>query len=279
MQKRMNLVVVICGLLVGGALVLLTLVVQLRVPSHEGDWQTVHEVLPRAEIDGDRLTIRNLRNFTYDDDGAVREARYEDRSYDLAALDSLWYGLSHFASYGLAHSFLSFGFADGGYLALSVEARLEKHQTYSPLLGLVSTYELIYVAADERDVIGLRSHVRGEAVLLYETRVPPAKAKELLLVMLATMNEIYDRPRFYNTLLDNCTTNILQHAEQLTRWDLFTDYRVILPGYSDGLAYQLGAIANDVPLASARDRARLDPNGIALNDPSFSRAIRASLSE
>jgi len=98
--------------------------------------------------------------------------------------------------------------------------------------------------------------------------------RRLLSVMLGTMNEIYQTPTFYNTLTDNCTTNILQHAERLTRWDLLTDYRVILPGYSDGLAYELGAIANDLPLTETRDRARIDPNGIALSDPDFSRAIR-----
>jgi len=256
------------------AVALLILVVQLRTPSQEGDWQTALAVLPWAEIEGDRLTIHDLRNFTYGDDGAVKEARYEDRSYDLSSLDSLWYGLSHFGPFGLAHSFLSFGFADGQYLALSVEARLETQQSYNPLLGLMRAYELIYVAADERDVIGLRSHVRGEEVLLYEIEVPPERTKGLLLIMLATMNELHDRPRFYNTLLDNCTTNILQHAERLSRWDLLTDYRVLLPGYSDGLAYELGAIAGDLPLAQARERARIDPEGVDLADPSFSQAIR-----
>jgi len=258
-----------------GALVVTVLVVQMRSPNSEGDWQTVHSVLPLAEIEGERLTIRNLRNFTYGDDGAVSEARYEDRSYNLSDLQSVWYGLSHFGPLGLAHSFLSFGFADGDYLALSVEARLETHQSYSPFLGLMRAYELIYVAADERDVIGLRSHVRGEEVLLYPIEVEPARAKELLLIMLGTMNELYERPRFYNTLLDNCTTNILQHAERLTNWDLYTDYRVILPGYSDALAYQIGAIANDLPLTQARDRARIDANGVGPRNPLFSRAIRS----
>ena len=264
----------IFAVLLFGAAALLTLVAQLRLPSHDGDWQRVHGVLPQAEVDGDRLTVRNLRNFTYDENGQVREARYEDRGYDLSGLDSVWYGLSHFAPLGLAHSFLSFGFEGGEYLALSVEARLETHQSYNPFLGLLRNYELIYVAADERDVIGVRSHIRGEEVLLYEIQIAPARTRELLLIMLGTMNELHDRPRFYNTLLDNCTTNILQHAERLTRWDLFTDYRVILPGYSDALAYELGAIAGDLPFEEARDRARIDPAGVALGDPSFSAAIR-----
>ncbi len=262
------------GVLLFGVVALLTLVAQLRSPSQVGDWQAVHRKLAQAEIDGDRLTVRNLRNFSYADDGTVGEVRYEDRDYDLSGLESLWYGLSHFAPLGLAHSFLSFGFDDGEFLALSVEARLETQQSYSPFLGLLRAYELIYVAADERDVIGVRSHVRGEEVLLYEIDVAPAQARELLLIMLGTMNELHDRPRFYNTLLDNCTTNILQHARRLTRWDLYTDYRVILPGYSDALAYELGAIAGDLPFEEAREEARIDPGGIAVDDPNFSDAIR-----
>ncbi len=264
----------ILGVLAFGGVALLTLVAQLRTPSQDGDWQAVHGVLARAEIDGDRLTLRSLRNFAYGDDGTVSEARYEDRSYDLSGLQSLWYGLSHFAPLGLAHSFLSFGFADGQFLALSVEARLERHQSYSPLLGLMRVYELIYVAADERDVIGVRSHVRGEEVLLYEIDIPPAQARELLATMLGTMNELRESPRFYNTLLDNCTTNILQHARRLTRWDLYTDYRVILPGYSDRLAHELGVLAGDLPFDQARARARVDPGAVALDDPGFSQAIR-----
>lgn len=265
--KRILLLVVV-------AVGLLTVVVQLRSPSHEGDWQAASAVLPHAEVAGERVTISDVRNFAYDPDGSVREARYEERSYDLSELETLWYGISHFADFGLAHSFLSFGFTDGRYLAISVETRLEKGQSYNPLLGLLRSYELIYVLADERDVIGVRTHLRGERVLLYRIEAPLERIRALLLVMLQTVNEIYDHPRFYNTLIDNCTTNILQHVERLSPWTIYTDYRVILPGFSDELAYEIGAISNDVPLAEARRRAQLDPAAARLDDPEFSRLMR-----
>jgi hypothetical protein len=245
-----------------------------KQPSHERDWKTEYAVLPQALFRGEQLTIRNLRNFTYKPDGSVREARYEDRTYDLSKLESLWYGISHFYDYGLAHTCVSFGFQDGQYLTLSVEARQAKDQSYHPLRGILREYELIYLATDERDVIGVRTHVRLERVYLYELNVETEKMRRLLFAMLGTMNEIYERPAFYDTLVDNCTTNILQHAERLTFWDIYLDYRGLLPGYSDALAYEIGVLDTSVPLEALRRKSRIDPAVTAIEDPQFSRKIR-----
>ena len=245
-----------------------------KKPSHERDWKVEYAVLPQALLQGEKLTIRDLRNFTYKPDGSVREARYEDRTYDLSKLEGLWYGISHFYDYGLAHTFVSFGFQDGQYLTISVEARQAEGQSYHPLRGILREYELIYLATDERDVIGVRTHVRSERVYLYEVMVETEKMRRLLLAMLKTMNEIYETPAFYDTLADNCTTNILQHVERLTFWDIFLDYRALLPGYSDALAYELGLLDTSVPLEALRRKSRIDPAVTAIEDPQFSRKIR-----
>ncbi|MEE8607126.1 MAG: DUF4105 domain-containing protein [Nitrospiraceae bacterium] len=245
-----------------------------KQPSHQRDWKTEYAVLPQAFFQGERLTIHDLRNFTYNPDGSVRVARYEDRTYDLSKLEGLWYGISHFFDYGLAHTFVSFGFQDGEYLTISVEARQAKGQSYHPLRGLLREYELIYLATDERDVIGVRTHVRGERVHLYEVKVETEKMRRLLFIMLGTMNEIYQTPTFYNTLVDNCTTNILQHAERLSVWDIYLDYRGLLPGYSDSLIYEIGALDTSVPLEELRRKSRIDPAVTAIDDPEFSRKIR-----
>ncbi len=245
-----------------------------KQPSHERDWKTEYAVLPQALFQGEQLTIHDLRNFTYKPDGSVREARYEDRTYDLSKLESLWYGISHFSNYGLAHTFVSFGFQDGQYLTISVEARQAKGQSYHPLRGMLREYELIYLATDERDVIGVRTHVRGERVHLYEVMVETEKKRRLLLAMLGTMNEIYETPTFYATLVDNCTTNILQHAERLTFWDIYLDYRGLLPGYSDALIYEIGALDTSVPLQELRRKSRIDPAVTTIEDPEFSLKIR-----
>jgi hypothetical protein len=154
-----------------GALLLIaagsTLAMILRVPSHDRDWRPGHARLPNVTLAGDRVSIEGFRDFSYGPGGTPSETRYQEESYRLSEIESLWYGISHFGPFGLAHTFLSVGFADGRYLALSIEV-------YNPLLGLFGAYELIIVAGSERDVIGLRSHRRGERVYLYRIDVPKA---------------------------------------------------------------------------------------------------------
>lgn len=251
-----------------------TLVMVLKVPSHDRDWQTAHAVLPTVTFDGDVVSLHNIRNFSYRPDGAVEQAGYYDADYDLAALSSVWYGISHFGGFGLAHTFLSFGFDDGRFLALSVEARLEDDETYGALAGVLRRYELIYVIADERDVVGLRTHVRAERVYLYPLILTVEARRGLLVAMLRSAEEIARRPTFYNTLTDNCTTNIVKYAQEVSFLRRVFDYRILLPGYSDGLAYDLGLIANDSPLEDSRQAARLDPARVALDDPDFSFKLR-----
>jgi hypothetical protein len=265
---RLALIFVLIGLGV------LAGVVYSKKPSHHREWKAEYAVLPRANFEGDRLIVNDLRNFSYNSDGSVREARYENRTYDLSKLESLWYGISHFFDYGLAHTFVSFGFQDGQYLTISVEARQAKGQSYHPLRGLLREYELIYLAADERDVIGVRTHVRRERVYLYEVEVETEKIRWLLSGMLGTMNALYRRPAFYNTLLDNCTTNILEYAERLSFWDIYFDYRGLLPGYSDSLIYEIGRLDTTLPLEELRRESRIDPAATSINDPDFSNKIR-----
>ncbi len=246
----------------------------MKSPMHDRLWKTEYAQLPRVELDGDVATVRNVRNFSYDADGGVRVARYEDRSYDLASLTGVWYGISHFYDYGLAHTFLSFAFADGQYMVISVEARQEVGESYHPVTGLLRNYELIYVVGDERDIVGLRTHIRKERVYFYELRLPLATARRVLGELIERINQIHDAPEFYNTITDNCTTSLFRHAERVSTFDMYTDYRIILPGYSDALGYELGVIATDAPLDEVRARARIEPAGFGLDDPAFSAKIR-----
>lgn len=246
-----------------------------RSPSHERDWKADFALLPQAEFTGDSVTIRNIRNFAYADDGTVRRADYYDGTFDISALTGVWYGISHFSGFGMAHTFLSFGFEGGRYVTISVEARLTAGQSYDPIAGLFRKYELMYLVGDERDIIGLRSHIRSERVYLYKVTVEEQVAKDVFLGMLNSVNAIYRQPRFYNTLTDNCMTNLLRYVRGLSWFERFFDYRVLLPGYSDGLAYRLGIIDNDRPLEAVRARARIDPAGFGVGDPEFSLRIRA----
>lgn len=243
-------------------------------PSHDRNWKSEYRVLPRASVNGSHVTIRNVRNFSYGEDGAAKGTSYEDRDYDLGLLDSAWYGISHFADYGLAHTFLSFGFRNGEYVAISIEARQEEGESYHPLTGLMRNYELMYVVADERDVIGLRTHVRGEKVFLYRLIGDPERRKDLFLELVDRINQISDRPEFYNTIISNCTTSLLRHAKRLSWFDKYLDYRILLPGYSDELLYARQLIDYSVPFDELKAQSLINPTGFKVDAVNFSAALR-----
>ncbi len=230
--------------------------------------------MPSVEFEGDRATVRDIRDFSYASDGEIAEVRYYDRTFDLNSIKSVWYGISHFADHGLAHTFLSFGFEGDRYLAVSVEARQEVGESYHPVTGLFRNFELVYVLGDERDVVGLRSHVRKERVYLYQLDIRPETAGKVLRKMLSIVNEINEAPLFYNTLFDNCTTNLVAHAENLSFWERLFDYRIVLPGFSDELAYEKKLVRTDIPFCELRESSLLDCNAFGIDDPEFSKKMR-----
>ena len=253
-----------------------SLVLLLRTSSHDRDWMPGHERLPAVVFDGDVAVVRNVRDFRYDASGAVVEPRYEDRTYDLSRLDSVWYGISQISSFkGIAHTFLSFGFSDGSYLAVSIEARREVGEGYGPIRGLFRNYEVIHVLGDERDVIGLRSHIQRLPVRLYPIRIAQEEGAWLLRSLLLEADEINRTPRFYNTLIDNCTTGIAKYATPMPAWRRLLDYRIVLPGYSDRLVRDLDLL--EPAIAESGMPMMLDPMRGSIESDRFSQDIRLEL--
>jgi hypothetical protein len=242
-------------------------------PLAERDWSPDQRVLSRATIAGDKVTIENMRNFSYKSTSEY-VPRYETRTYDLGKLDAVWFIVERFGDApAIAHTFLSFGFG-GEYVAISVEIRKELGETYSPLKGLLRQYELMYVIADERDVIGLRTHYRRDPLYMYPVNTTPDKIRRLFVEMLERSNKLAAEPEFYNTLTNNCTTNIVRHVNTISNRIPFS-YKVLLPAYSDQLAYDLGLIPTDRPFAEVQAAHRID--SLAQRqpvDPNFSRLIR-----
>jgi hypothetical protein len=249
-----------------------------RRPSNNRDWVDEQRLLPRAEIDGDQLHIQHVRNarfFSYRD--CIVE--YYDQSYDLTKLRTVDFIMIPFAdNRAIAHTMLSFGFDDGNQIGVSVEVRLEKGETYSAAVGLLGQFELMYVVADERDLLPVRPEHRGVDVLLYRSTATPKQARALLLDIMQRVNQLYDQPEFYDTLRNNCTTNIVRHINAIAPDHVPYDYRVILPGYADSLAYELGLIDNSLPFEETRRRAVISSKVLKYkDDPQFSTRIREEL--
>ena len=181
-------------------------------PSNTRNWQADVAVLPYATIAGNFVTIHNIRNFTYRTETDF-DVHYYDKTFDLDKLDSVDLITVYWMGDAIAHVMLSFGFGGADYVAFSIEARKEKDEGYSSIKGFFKQYELIYVVADERDVIRLRTDYRDpqEDVYVYRTRITPENARRLFMEYVNQINELKDNPEFYNTLTTNCTTNVVRH--------------------------------------------------------------------
>ena len=245
-------------------------------PRADRKWVPQQAVLAHAEVRGDIAYIHRLRNFSYTAEEQFTPA-YDDRRYDLTKLETVWFIVTPFSTHwrGPAHTFVSFGFTDSQYVAISVEARREPGETYGPLTGLFKQFELIYVVGDERDLIGSRAVYGGYDVYVYPIRASRERIRALFEEMLARSNTLATRPEFYNTLTNNCTSNVVDHVNHIVPHAVPHGIKTILPGYADDVAYSLGLIDNSVTLDQARQRYKVNERAIRfVADSNFSRRIR-----
>ncbi len=245
-------------------------------PSNDRDWQELSRTLPAAEFDGQRVRIRNVRNVAWRTETDF-DLKWEEREYDLDQIQRADFIVVPFAlGRALAHVFVSFGFEDGEQIAISVEIRKERNESYSPIRGMFRHYEITYVIGDEKDLIGLRANVWKEPVHLYPIKATPEQARAMFVDMLRRANRLAARPRFYNTLLHNCTTAVVEHANELRENKIgLWNWRIVLPGFSDGLVHELDLLDFNGTLEEARIRFLINDRAAFIPDSrEWSRQIR-----
>jgi hypothetical protein len=251
----------------------------LRIaPSNDRDWQPDVARLPWADVQGERITLHNIRNFDYRTETDFT-ARWYDATFDLADLRSCDLIAVYWMGDAIAHIMLSFGFAGDRYVAVSIETRKERGESYSTLAGFFKQYELIYVVGDERDLIRLRTNYREprEDLYIYRVNVPLENVRRLFLDYVRRINELKDHPAFYNTLTTNCTTNILVHT-RVNPGSAPLSWKVLLSGYVPQYAYELGRLDRRLPFDELRRRSKVNERAVAADrDVDFSRRIREGL--
>jgi hypothetical protein len=261
-----------------GAAIVLLAWWQTLAPSHDRIWADDVARLLEADVDGDRVVLRNVRNFDWDTETRYT-ARWETRAYDLSHLVSGDLVLSYWMGPHIAHTLVSFGFDDGRKLVFSLEIRKERQESFSAVGGFFREFEQVIIAADERDIVRTRSNVRKKDVYMYRLRATPAQLRTLLLAYLERAERLRRTPEFYNTLTSNCTTIVFDLARQIDP-GLPLDYRLLLSGHVDEYAYDQHALAPGVPFAQLRRLGYIDARARrADTDDSraFSRAIRAGM--
>jgi hypothetical protein len=244
-------------------------------PSNDRHWQPDVAETPWAEIDGDTVTLHNLRNFRFRTPDDFDTA-WESRVVNLSDLRGADLALTFWGSPYMCHTIASFDFGSGGRVCFSIETRKEVGESYSAVGGLYRQFELVYVMADERDVLQLRTSVReNEEVYLYPlVKITPEKARALFLDYLETANGLHQQPEWYNAVTTNCTTGIRVHTER-THLAAAWDWRILVNGYLDQLLYERGTIPNSLPFPENKEHYHINVRARAAGDgPGFSEAIR-----
>ncbi|WP_440590520.1 Lnb N-terminal periplasmic domain-containing protein [Rhodanobacter glycinis] len=245
-------------------------------PSNNRVWSDDVARMLTGRVQGNAVTLDNVRDFTWRTD-ADYDARWETRHYDLDRLASADAVLSYWGSKAIAHAMISFGFDDGSHVVFSVEIRKKRGDQYSSIGGFFRQFETTLVAADEHDIIRVRTNVRGEDDYLYPLRMDKATMRALFLSYVQAANTLSDTPAFYNTITSNCTTIVYRMARQIDSglpWDM----RLLLTGYLPEYLYKVGALDRSVSVEQLRQRGRItDRARSTVPGEDFSKAIRTGL--
>ncbi|MGV8961699.1 MAG: DUF4105 domain-containing protein [Stenotrophomonas sp.] len=246
-------------------------------PSQDRAWADDVAQPLRASVNGQRLVVENVRDFNWrsEDDYDIR---WQRREYDLAQVQSADLILSYWMGPAIAHTLVSFGFADGRQLVFSLEIRKERGESFSALGGFFRKFESVLVAADERDIVRVRSNVRGEDVYLYRLHsLSQTDLQELLRAYVEQGDALLRAPQFYNTLTSNCTTVVFELMRRIAP-GLPLDYRLLLSGYLDRYAFDVGGLTPGADFRFLHDRGRITQRALQAGDaPDFSRRIRQGI--
>jgi hypothetical protein len=244
-------------------------------PSLLRDWASDQKILPNVVFSGNVIRVENVRDFRYRSTSDY-DVRYVSETYDLDAIDSLYFVIEPFSEFdGPAHTMLSFGFSDGKYVSVSPEIRKEKGESFSPVSGILNSFEIAYMVGTENDLVKLRTNFRKDDVFLYPIRATKTQIRDMFTSAMHRTDKLSKEPEFYHTLWNNCVTNIRSHANSLRDEKIPVSIELLLPSHSDQVIYDFGLIDTSLPIEEAREYYRINPlaeqSGEGMD---FSRAIR-----
>ena len=249
-----EIIVSILMILIAIAVVAIIIFLVVTKPSLKRKWSLDQKVMPSVEfIDDDRVIIKNIRDIHY---RTTRDydLNYFDKEINFADINSAWLVISPFGGPGAAHAFLSFGLVDGSYIAVSIEIRRKQGQRFSAFKAFVRQFEIMYVLASETDVIRVRTNCAKYTVRLFPVQTEKLLMRQVFVDVLKRADKLGKEPEFYNTLWNNCTTNIIKHARRFSNKPIpFWDIRYLFPENLDKIAHRLNIIDTHLDYNAARE--------------------------
>lgn len=245
-------------------------------PQKDRTWAPELAQTVTADVDGTKVTLNGVRNFTWRSLSDYDEA-WETRSYDLEQLVSVDAALSYWGLDKIAHVLVSFSFDDGERIVFSVEIRKEKGEDFSQLGGFFKEFELALVAATEEDILFLRTNARDplEDVYLYPIDLEHETMQALFLSYAGLGNKLAAEPVWYNTITANCTTVIYRLVRSFNP-DQGFDLRFILSGGLPEYLDERDMLKWPKPRGDIRARAAISAKAQAIQPgQSYSEVIRA----
>lgn len=245
------------------------------IPQQHRQWNPEVARLLNYEQHGDLVTLHNVRNFAWQNDGSYIE-RWESRSFDLNQISGVNVITSYWMGPAIAHTLVSFDFYDRAPLTFSIEIRKEQDEDFSALGGFFRKYEITLVAADEKDIVYTRSNIRGEQVYFFPIQMQASERRALFEEYLHIAHRLYTRPRWYNTLTSNCTTLVFDMAQAASHQRLPSDYRLIASGYLPNYLHDLGVLTPKRDMVTWYQLAHINPKsrGKQLTSSEYSALLR-----
>lgn len=227
-------------------------------PSNDREWAVEFSRLAQIQISGQEMKVVNFRDFKRSPDAV--DPVFTAEVFDLSRLNQLHLIVEPFQdSDYLAHTMLRFGFADNKSLIVSVEARREEHETYNLLKGAFRQFELIYLFGSEADLLRLRAVFRKTRLYQYPIKADSKFMTDLLKDLARSANDLHERPRFYRSIRDNCTTTLVRHFDRLSPQRIGLRKETILPAMTGKLLYHMGYMDTNLSYEEAKEYFRIDP--------------------
>lgn len=249
-------------------------------PSNNRNWSDDVTKVPKITFENRNVTIKNFRNFKYHSNNDF-DMNYETRTYNLDDLEGSDFIISYWDGHRtVGHTFISFRFKNQPPIAVSVEVRKEKGETYHPFNGLFKQYELIYVIGDERDLISLRTHHRSEETFLYPLNLNIEESEAFLLSLLKGAQKLQESPTFYHSLDQNCTTTLIKHVNDIPKFKVTAGINIILNGLSDYAVYQMKGFSNELEFSTLKRSCYISKLSQNLSiDEAYSKNLRTAVKQ